>query len=81
MDIYNQVLNIIIEETGCEELRSDKDIDLIENDIIDSLAFINLIDRLSMEFNIDIQPTQVTAEAWRTVAKITEMVNDMIKNK
>ena len=78
MENFEQVLNIVIEETGCEQLRNNTDLDLIDNYIIDSLAFINLIDRLSMEFNIDVQPTQVTADTWRTVEKITEMVNDLI---
>ena len=54
---------------------------LISNDIIDSLAFINLIDQLSMEFGIEIQPTQVTADTWRTVKSITQMVNDLISKK
>ena len=78
MENYNLILNIVIEETGYDELRDNQDIDLIANDIIDSLAFINLIDRLNLEFNIEIQPTQVTADSWRTVEKITEMVNRLI---
>ena len=81
MENYNKVLHIVIEETGFEELRDNPNIDLISNDIIDSLAFINLIDQLSLEFNIDIQPTQVTADSWRTVERITQMVNDLIKEK
>ena len=81
MENYDRILQIVIEETGCEELRNNQDIDLISNDIIDSLAFINLIDQLSLEFNIDIQPTQVTADSWRTVERITQMVNDLIKEK
>ena len=78
MDNYNKVLKIVIEETGCESLKENEDIDLIANDIIDSLAFINLIDSLSLEFNIDIQPTQVTAESWRTVKGIANMVEELI---
>ena len=78
MDNYSEILNIVVEETGYEELRTNQDIDLIANDIIDSLAFINLIDRLSIDFNIEIQPTEVTADSWRTVKNITQMVNELI---
>jgi len=78
MDNYSEILNIVVEETGYEELRTNQDIDLIANDIIDSLAFINLIDRLSIDFNIEIQPTEVTADSWRTVESITQMVNELI---
>jgi len=78
MDNYSEILNIVVEETGYEELRTNQDIDLIANDIIDSLAFINLIDRLSIDFNIEIQPTEVTADSWRTIESITQMVNELI---
>ena len=78
---FDKVLQLVIDETGCEELKENHDIDLISNDIIDSLAFINLIDALSLEFGIEVQPTEVTADTWRTVEKITEMVNNLISKK
>lgn len=54
-----KIIDIIEELTGYEELREKRDIDLLENDILDSLAFIELINALNDEFNIEIQPTQV----------------------
>lgn len=72
-----KIIDIIEELTGYEELREKRDIDLLENDILDSLAFIELINALNDEFNIEIQPTQVKPTAWRTVKGIVQMVEKL----
>ncbi len=69
-----EVLEIIIKLTGYEELRNNINIDLIEKDILDSLAFIQLISELEEKYDVEIQPTQVSADTWRSVDGITEMV-------
>lgn len=51
---------------------------MIENNIIDSLAFIELIAQLEDIFNIEIQPSQVQNYTWRTVKNIIEMVKEKI---
>lgn len=73
-EIEKRVIDIIIEETKNTELSIDSDVDLIEEDIIDSLAFINVIERLNDEFGIEIQPTQVNPNVWRKVERIIELV-------
>ncbi len=62
-----KIIDIIVQLTEYEELRDAPDTDLIEEDILDSLAFINLIIRLEDEFGIEIQPTQVPGDTWRSV--------------
>ena len=69
-----EILEIIIKLTGYEELRNNINIDLIEEDILDSLAFIQLISELEEKYDIEIQPTQVSVETWRSVDGIAEMV-------
>ena len=69
-----KIIDIIIELTEYGELRNAPDTDLIEEDILDSLAFINLITRLEDEFGIEIQPTQVPGDTWRSVDGIVRMV-------
>lgn len=49
-----KIIDIIEELTEYEELREKRDIDLLENDILDSFAFIELINALNDEFNIEI---------------------------
>lgn len=70
-----RIIDIIVEMCGDESLRDNiETIDLLENDILDSLAFITLISRLEEEFNIEIQPTQINPDTWRKVSSIIELV-------
>ena len=59
----------------------DSSIDLLEEDIIDSLAFIELIAELEKTFNIEIQPTQVPSDTWRNVDNIEKMVKNLLNFK
>ena len=70
----NKIIQIISEVCDSGLIKENKNIDLLENDLIDSLAFITLIQRLEEEFNVEIQPTQETPDAWRTVDSIIELV-------
>ena len=71
-------MDIIKDVTNYDELTIDNDINLIENNIIDSLAFIELIAQLEDIFNIEIQTSQVQNYTWRTVKNIIEMVKEKI---
>ena len=73
-----KIIDIIENLTNYKELRENKDIDLLENEILDSLAFIELITSLEEEFDIEIQPTQVNPDTWRNVSKITELVKKVL---
>ena len=73
----DKIINIIEEVSGYENLRENLDVDLLQNEILDSLAFIELISTLNDEFNIEIQPTQVKPETWRNVDKIVELVKSL----
>lgn len=70
----DKVINIIVEICENETIKDNLDIDLIENEILDSLAFITLISRLEEEFDIEIQPTQVKPDTWRSINSIIELV-------
>ena len=69
-----KIIEIIENLTEYKNLKDNINIDLLENDILDSLAFINLISRLEEEFNIEIQPTQINPDTWRKVSSIVELV-------
>ena len=75
----DKIINIIAEVCENEEIKDNLDIDLIENEILDSLAFINLISRLEDEFDIEIQPTQVKPDTWRNINSIVELVKSYTK--
>lgn len=75
----NKIIEIIEEISGYKDLNANKDIDLLENEIIDSLGFIELISCLEDEFDIEIQPTQVNPDTWRCVENIKRMVEELKK--
>lgn len=74
-----KIIDILLKVCDDETIKRDKNIDLIETDILDSLAFINLIAELEDEFDIEIQPTQIEPDTWRSVDKIVKMVEDKIR--
>lgn len=73
-----KVIEIIEKVSDFKELRNNLEIDLIENEILDSLAFIELMTELEDEFDIEIQPTQVSPDTWRYVRTITELVKKLM---
>ena len=74
-----KIIEIIEKLTDFKDLNNNRDIDLLENEILDSLAFIELIEMLNDEFNIEIQPTKVSPDTWRSVKKIAEYIKQLKK--
>lgn len=72
-----EIIKIIEEITDYKKLKENIDIDLLENDIIDSLSFIELISALEEKFDIEIQPTQIPSKTWRSVESIAELVESL----
>lgn len=72
-----KIIEIIENLTGYKKLKENRDIDLLENEILDSLAFIELITALEEEFDIEIQPTQVEPNTWRNIKKISDLVKSL----
>ena len=71
----------IIEDVSDFDLSKDIDIDLIEKNILDSLAFIELISELEDRYDVEIQPTKIKLDVWRKVDSIVELVETLIKSK
>ncbi len=53
----------------------EKDIDLLDSGLLDSLAFIELLSELELD-GIDIQPTRVDRNMFRTVDGIIELIKN-----
>lgn len=75
------IIDIIIKVTNYTNLKENIEIDLIQNEILDSLAFIELITELEETFAIEIQPTQIPSDTWRSVEKIVKMIEGKINEK
>lgn len=72
----DKIIDIIVELCEDDSIKYNLDIDLIENEILDSFAFISLITRIEEEFDIELQPTQISPDTWRSVDSITHLVKD-----
>lgn len=74
--------NEIIEKvSGYMDLKNNKNIDLLETNILDSLAFIDLITELEEHFDIEIQPTEISPDTWRNLNSICNLVSKLHKNQ
>ena len=74
-----KIIKIIEKVSDNKDIRDNIDIDLIDSGILDSLAFVELIAVLEDEFSIEIQPTKVDSNSWRTVGAIVELVESLIQ--
>ena len=72
-----KIIAIIENLTGYTKLKENRDIDLLENEILDSLAFIELITTLEEEFDIEIPDSD--AEKVVTVEDVVEYIKENVK--
>ena len=54
---------------------------MLESGILDSLAFITLLEEIAVRWRIEIQPTQVPPEEWKTVRSIARMLEKKMVEK
>jgi len=73
IDVPKLLYEICEDETVYE-----KDIDLVESGLLDSLAFIELFSRLE-DLGINIQPTRIDRNQLRTVKGIEKLIEDYKK--
>ena len=72
-----RILEILEEICEDEVVYVDKDINLKEEGLMDSLAFVELLVRLE-EFGIEVAPTEVTYEEIDTPNKINKYVSERV---
>ena len=74
MNYLQKLLLIISEVCGTDEPIC-ADTDLFEKDLLDSLAFINLLEAIEDEYNVSIQPTRVKRSSFQTPQRIMELIS------
>lgn len=67
----------ILYEVCDDERVYDEDVDLLE-EVIDSMALIELFSKLEEEFEIEIQPTEMPIDSLRTIDGIKELIEGKI---
>lgn len=77
-DLEQQIIDLVVDISGDDEAAEDLDVDLFEEDILDSIAAIELLVALKDEFGVSIAPTELEREEMNTVNKIIERVRERL---
>jgi len=73
-----QLLDLIEEICADDVVREERDIDLFEEDLLDSMGAIELLVALQDDFGVSIAPTELDREEMNTVNKIIARVSERI---
>ena len=73
-ELKNQILDLLEEICEDDIIREERDMDLFEEDILDSLGFAELLTRIEEETGVIISPSEVVRDDINTVNKILELV-------
>lgn len=68
MSTAEKTRHILAEVTETDRVRSEPNLPLFEEGLLDSLGAVTLIARLSEEFGIDISPAEFDRDLWATPA-------------
>ena len=71
-DVKETIFELLEELTGDEIVREDPNVNLLEEDLIDSLDYVELLVSIEDELGIVMAPSEFTREEMDTPAKIIE---------
>ena len=72
--VEQQILDLLEEICDDEVVREERDIDLFDAGLLDSMAAIEVLVSIESQFGVDIAPTAVEREEMNTVNKIIHQV-------
>ena len=73
-DVEERTLDMLEEVCADSAVREERDIDLFEAGLLDSMAAIELLVDIEDEFGVSIAPTEVEREEMNTVNKIIHQI-------
>lgn len=74
-----KVLDLLVDLCGDEIVRKNPDINLLDEELIDSLDYTELLVNIEEAFGIVMSPSEFTREQMDTPAKIIEQVRARLK--
>ena len=77
--IREQILEMLEEICEDEVVREDLDINLKEEGLMDSLAFVEMLVRIEENFGLSIAPTEVTYEEIDTPNKVISYIENRLE--
>jgi D-alanine--poly(phosphoribitol) ligase subunit 2 len=76
--VATTVIDILEQITGTDQVRRDMDLALYDQDILDSLATVELIVALSDRLGVEISPAEIEREQWASPRKIISYIEARI---
>jgi len=77
-DIEEKIINLVVDISGEEDIAEERDLDLFEERVLDSLAAIELLVAIEEEFGVSIAPTELEREEMNTINKIIARVSERL---
>jgi D-alanine--poly(phosphoribitol) ligase subunit 2 len=78
MSVAERVLSALETVTRTTEVRRDLDLELFEQDLLDSLGTVELIVRLADELGLELSPAEIERDEWATPRKIVAYVEGRV---
>ena len=78
MDIRESVIEIFEEVLGSDEIRDNQDLDMFENEMLDSLAIIEVLLGIEDKLDLSLQPTGLERKDMATVNNLVDFLKDRI---
>jgi len=73
-----KVLDMLIEVTGNDDIAEEKDLDLFEAGLLDSLGIIEVLLKIEEVFGLRLQPTDLEKKDMATVNNLIEFLQSKI---
>lgn len=78
MDLKEKVIEIFEEVLESDEIRDNEDLDLFENELLDSLAIIEVLLMIEEKLGLSLQPTDLERKDMSSVNNLVNFLRDRV---
>lgn len=79
MNLEEKVIEIFEEVLGTDEIKDDLDLDMFENELLDSLAIIEVLLGIEEKLGLSLQPTDLERKDMATVNSLLSFLEGKLK--
>lgn len=79
MELQEKVIEIFEEVLGTDEIKEDLDLDMFENELLDSLAIIEVLLGIEEKFGLSLQPTDLERKDMATVNNLVAFLKTKLQ--
>lgn len=77
-NLDQEIIQMLVDLTGEDELGDYRDVDLFEEEVLDSLGAIEVLVAIKQHYGVSIAPTELEREDMNTVNKIIDRVRERL---